>query len=75
MTSYIFMVIVAVYSRDVCRWEAQFVVMDSEPFYNITDILRSFTDDRLWLYANWVGFFNLLALSAAQLLDGTVRGG
>lgn len=41
-------------ARAVCRWEAQFVVMDSIPFRNITDILQGFEDDRLWLFANWV---------------------
>ena len=30
------------------------LVMDSVPFYNLTDILRSNEDDRLWVYGNLV---------------------
>eukprot|EP00892_Ulva_mutabilis_P003474 jgi/Ulvmu1/1499/UM011_0229.1 len=37
------------------RWEAQFLVMDSVPFYNLTDILQHNKDDRLWVYGNLVG--------------------
>lgn len=28
--------------------------MDSTPFRSITDILQSFQDSRLWIFANWV---------------------
>jgi len=38
-----------------CRWEAVIVVMDSAPFHGLAGILNHLNDDRIWVYAEWIG--------------------
>lgn len=36
------------------RWQALMVVMDNRPFPELRQIVRNMSDDRIWVYAEWV---------------------
>lgn len=38
-----------------CRWEALLVVLDNRPFPELHSIIRELEDDRIWVFAEWVG--------------------
>ena len=37
------------------RWEAIVMVLDSRPFPDLAHILQKLDDDRLWVFAEWIG--------------------
>ena len=37
------------------RWEAVLVVLDSRPFPDLAQILQQLDDDRVWVFAEWIG--------------------
>lgn len=37
------------------RWEAILVVLDGQPFSDLPHILQALDDDRVWVFAEWVG--------------------
>ena len=42
-------------NRVLYRWEAILVVMDSKPFMELAQILQDLNDDRIWVFAEWIG--------------------
>lgn len=44
-------------AADACavRWEAVLIVLDSQPFPDLAHILQSLDDDRVWVFAEWIG--------------------
>ncbi|DBB10253.1 TPA: hypothetical protein ACH3X3_001818 [Trebouxia sp. C0006] len=37
------------------KWEAVLVVLDSRPFPDLAQILQQLDDDRVWVFAEWIG--------------------
>eukprot|EP01025_Chloroclados_australasicus_P029064 TRINITY_DN288_c1_g1_i1.p1 TRINITY_DN288_c1_g1~~TRINITY_DN288_c1_g1_i1.p1 ORF type:complete len:439 (+),score=23.23 TRINITY_DN288_c1_g1_i1:29-1318(+) len=37
------------------NWEAILLVMDKEPFQDLHQIVRNISDDRIWVFAEWIG--------------------
>lgn len=37
------------------RWEAIVMVLDSRPFPDLTHMLQKLDDDRVWVFAEWIG--------------------
>lgn len=37
------------------RWEAVLLVADSVPFSGLPSILQDLADERVWVYAEWIG--------------------
>eukprot|EP01023_Acetabularia_acetabulum_P013725 TRINITY_DN16639_c1_g2_i1.p1 TRINITY_DN16639_c1_g2~~TRINITY_DN16639_c1_g2_i1.p1 ORF type:complete len:415 (+),score=54.24 TRINITY_DN16639_c1_g2_i1:48-1292(+) len=37
------------------NWEAILMVMDQKPFHDLHHIVRNMSDDRIWIFAEWIG--------------------
>ena len=53
------------------RWEALLIVMDNKPFPDLHHILQEVTDDRVWVFAEWVSSLAaILPLSMTTCEEG-----